>query len=181
MQNKMAAITITYPNGQQVDYYILCRFWINEREYIALSPQDDGIGTIELYRFEITGEDIRISTITSDYELDNIRSEYYKIMEHERFETEQSAINNVYTTLTDECGNESVCQIIKTFKYNSHQILAAIPFEDTANTVPKIQLFFYQTDDDSTDPINIIINEIPSYMFNNVQDYFIRLLKNESD
>ena len=83
--NEIAALSIIGEDGIEYSYYIVCRFTAGARDYIALAPQDKSDSKVELYRCADNGTgNLQLSNITSDFELDDVKREYNKIIENEQ-------------------------------------------------------------------------------------------------
>ena len=172
--NEIAALSVIGEDGIEYSYYVVCRFTVGERDYIALAPQDRNDNKIELYRCADHGEgNLQLSNITSDFELDDVKRDYIKIIENEQAGLlgQDNAIDDVITII-DSDGAERVCEVITVFKYERLDCIALMPLG--CHDSSEIELFAYHVNEDA----ELSIEEIPEIVFDRVQEYFIGLAEN---
>ncbi len=69
-------------DGREVQCLVLAVFWVDDVQYIALSPE--GEENALLFRFAILSEqDINIEDITDEDEFEAVSSAFYKLMDEE--------------------------------------------------------------------------------------------------
>ena len=176
--NEIAALSIIGEDGIEYNYYVVCRFTVGVRDYIALAPQDSSDNQIELYRCTDNEDgNFQLSNITSDFELDDVKREYSKIIENEQSKLpgQDNGIDDVITII-DSDGAERTCEVVTAFDYEGLDYIALMPLDCPDS--PTIELFAYHVIEDGD---RLSLEEIPEMIFERVQEYFLGLAENIDD
>lgn len=76
-------ITLEFDDDTAVDCYVMGTFDLNDKEYIALAP-DDGTDDVYIYEYkQINDEEFEINEIESEEEFDAAAAEFDAIMSEE--------------------------------------------------------------------------------------------------
>ena len=176
--NEIAALSIIGEDSIEYNYYVVCRFTANGHGYIALTPQDSSGSKIELYRCTDNEDgNLQLSNITSDFELDDVKREYGKMIGNEPIgiSWQNNGIDDVIT-ITDSDGAGRTYEVVTVFNYEGLDCIALMPLEcPDSPASPTIELFAYHVIENGD---GFSIEEIPEMIFGRVQEYFIALVEN---
>lgn len=76
-------ITLEFDDDTAVDCYVIGTFAFNDKEYIALAP-DDGTDDVYIYGYkQVNDEDYDIEEIESEEEFDAVAAEFDALMAEE--------------------------------------------------------------------------------------------------
>jgi len=186
-------IIITDVEGNNHKYYIICRFYAMDREYIALAPQSGG-NVVELFRC-IEDEDgkINVEDIFSDMEFESVKDAYQKIAAEEINNIEDSKDTTIIITRDD--GSECVCNIVSLFEYDSKDYIALMPLEPIGSSNEdlgdeadarraanfQIVLYGYTSYDDNRGATNISLIPIPPGQYPSIEAYFMDMVMNDDE
>gem|GEM_PF-4147439 len=173
----ISVLTMKGENDEGHEYDLICRFPLHGREYIAVTPREGEDGRVELYRCSGDDNELHVSNIRSDMELDNAAAEYKRLVGFDSIDETPEQDDDTFITLADESGGERVCQILKTFKYDRLDIIAVVPVDTVEGDDATIQLFAYRVVDETDDTESIKVEEIPEHLFDGVQDYFVSMIQ----
>lgn len=77
--DEIDALTITTDDGEEIDCAILGVFDVNEREYIALMPEDSD--EVLVYRYKEEGDEVELGLIEEDAEFDDVSKAFEEFFE----------------------------------------------------------------------------------------------------
>ena len=147
VKTELPVLSFQDDDGVMKEYYITGRFSYENRDYIALIPQDRNGGTVELFRCSDGGGDkIKIENITSDIELEEASKIYHNLLQSENnFISEQEPDESKVISIPDADGVYHDCEIISTFNYNDIDYIALMPIKANKDGSASIMLYSYYT------------------------------------
>ena len=76
-------ITLSFDDGKDVECEIIGIFDVEDKEYIAVAPNDES-DDVYIYKYiEISDEEFELDDITDDEEFEKAASEFDRLMEQE--------------------------------------------------------------------------------------------------
>ena len=176
--NVREVLSITTDTGEFY-YYVICRFAAGLRDYIALTSQFGNDDSIQLFRCSAIGSSMQVSNIESGMELDDVKSEFNKMLMNERNKFLSNDNIDTVITITLDDGTKCICNIVCIFDFEGNEYIAVMPIDRPNDSQIGIGLYEYSAINDDKGEVGISLSPIPVYLFPRIRDYFMELSNNE--
>jgi len=169
-------LTLTDTEGQELKYYIVLRFNAENRGYIALTPQSGTRDVIELFKCSDVGDDIIVTNIASNFELDIAKREYDKLIAQESSDLLSDYSDNSIT-LHLEDGSDCICDIISMFNFEGSDFIAVLPLEAVEADGGSLQIALFKCIETLGvhGVKDLSLSNIPVSQYPRVESYFMSL------
>ena len=171
-----SVLSIISDDGDETKYFIIAKYNVGERYYIALKPQHSDEDRVELFRCSDNGDgNVTIYNIMGDMEFSDAKREFERIVVNDlsdsvRLDYDERTVINVI----DSEGTEHACEIVSTFTYMDNDYIALLPYDDAE--LPSIQLFSYLVTPVSENLSDLLLGEIPYSLYPIIKDHYIKKL-----